>query len=386
MRGHVRKRGAKWAVVVDVGRGADGRRRQKWHSGYATKREAVSAVNEIVGKLEGGAYIAPKKETVAQFLRRWLDAVRVTIRPATWSTYRTIAEVHIIPRVGNVPLQRLTAAQLNTMYADLLASGRVGRTKDGAERGPLAPRTVQYVHAVIRKALGDGVKWQDLARNVAQQANPPRQSPREMSVWAADELRAFLDHVAGDRLEAAFVLSATTGMRRGEVLGLRWRDVDLDAGRAAVVQTVISVNSKVQFSTPKTARGRRSVALDPVTTAAVRAHKARQLQERLALGLGRSGPDHLVFAQKDGSPVDPGYYSGRFQTLSRAAGLPRIRMHDLRHSHATLALGAGIPAKVVSDRLGHANIAITLDTYSHVLPALQEEAAGKVAALIYGAS
>jgi integrase len=290
-----------------------------------------------------------------------------------------LSEVHIIPALGTVPLQRLTAAQLNALYADLLAKGR----RDG--KGGLSARTVAYVHATVRKALAEGVRWQLLTRNVADQATPPRQQASDtLRTWSADELRAFLAHVESDRLYGAYVLAGTTGLRRGEVLGLRWRDLDINAGRLAVTQTLISVNYEVSFSTPKTARGRRSVALDLTTIAALRTHRARLLEERLSLGLGSPKDDDLVFTAFDGKPLHPGQFSDRFDRLVRAAGVPRINFHGLRHTHATLALQAGVHPKVVSERLGHATVSITLDTYSHAIPAMQEEAAEKVAALVFG--
>jgi integrase len=379
MRGHVLKRGTKWSFVVDVGRTEEGRRKQRWQSGFATKRDAQDALTETLSRLKGGNDVAPSKVTVAAFMRQWLAGLPATVRPSTVEGYRNLAEGHIIPRLGPLALQKVTPAHLNAFYADLLAKGR----KNG--KGGLSPRTVFYAHATIRKALAEALKHQLVLRNVADLATPPRQSEgTEMRVWTAAELRLFLDHIAADRLVGAYTLAATSGMRRGEVLGLRWRDLDLDGARLSVTQTVISVNYAVMTSAPKTARGRRSVALDPTTVEALKAHRTRQLAERVALGIGRPAADDLVFSNPDASPVNPAQFSDRFDRLVKAAGVPRIRFHDLRHTHATLALLAGIPAKVVSDRLGHSTVAITLDTYSHVLPALQEDAATKVAALVFG--
>lgn len=378
MRGHVRRRGKLWNIVVDIGYDEGGARKQKWYSGFKTKKAAQERLTELLTALQGGTWVEPSKRTLAVFLREWLDSIRATVRPSTWAAYSMLTEVHIIAALGTVPLQRLTAAQLNALYADLLAKGR----RDG--KGGLSPRTVAYVHATIRKALAEAVRWQILTRNVADAATPPRQrSSDTLRTWSADELRAFLAHVESDRLYAAYVLAATTGLRRGEVLGLRWRDLDLNAGRLAVVQTLVSVNYVVSFSTPKTARGRRSVALDSTTSAALRAHRVRRLEERLALGLGSPGDDDLVFTDVEGEPLHPGQFSDRFDRLVKAAGVPRINFHGLRHTHATLALRAGVHPKVVSERLGHSTISITLDTYSHAIPAMQEEAAEKVAALVF---
>jgi integrase len=289
-----------------------------------------------------------------------------------------LVEAYIVPRLGSTPLQSLTPAKLNAFYADLLESGAV---KTG---GKLSARTVRYTHTILRKALSEAVRWSLLTRNIADQADPPRErsgSRTQMRVWSAIELRAFLDHVADDRLSAAYFLAATTGMRRGEVLGLRWRDLDLDAGRLGISQTLITVDYEMRFSTPKTDRGRRSVALDPMTVTALRAHRTRQLEERLAASCYQD--IDLVFAREDGAPFHPDRFSDLFDQYVRKAGLPRIRLHDLRHTHATLALSAGVHPKVVSERLGHSSVSITLDVYSHAIPAMQEDAAAKVAALVF---
>jgi integrase len=203
---------------------------------------------------------------------------------------------------------------------------------------------------------------------------PPR-------IWSARQLDDFLAHVRDDRLYAAWRGAAMTGLRRGELLGLDWDAVDLDAGRLAITRTLIEGKGAPRFSEPKTKRGRRSVALDAGTVEALREHRERQLDERLAWGAAYR--DHgLVFCREDGTPIWPRTFSRFFDHHVRDAGLPKIRLHDLRHTHATLALEAGVHPKVVQERLGHATIAITLDTYSHAIPAMQEDAAAKIAALL----
>jgi len=204
-----------------------------------------------------------------------------------------------------------------------------------------------------------------------------------MTTWTADQLRAFLEHAAEHRLHAAFVVLATTGMRRGECLGLRWSDLDLTSGRVSIVQTVIAVNHQVRIGSPKTARGRRTVELDPGTVAGLRRHRQRQLAERLLIGAGFT--DHgLVFCRPDGGPLHPERFSRTFSRESAHAGLPAIRLHDLRHTWATVALAAGEHPKIVQERLGHANVSITLDIYSHVTEGLHADAAARVAGIIFG--
>ncbi len=368
MRGHIRKRGSTWAVVVDIGRDEQGRRRQKWHSGFRTKREASEALTEILGQLSTGQYVAPSKLTVRSFLEgEWLPAVRSSLRPLTFDSYAANVRNHVLPRLGSVRLQALTPAMLNSMYADLSAC--------------LSPRTVRYIHAILRRALSDAVKWNRLARSPADAADPPSlraTRKRVMRTWSAAELQAFLESVRNDRLAGCWRFLAMTGCRRGEALGLRWRDVDLDAGRAMIVQTL--VGNRVVSET-KSERGRRTVALDPGTVAALREHRRAQQTERRALGPTYQDDD-FVFCREDGTPIWPRSLSRAFARHLASARLPKIRLHDLRHTHATLALQAGVHPKVVQERLGHATISITLDVYSHAIPAMHEEAASQVAALI----
>lgn len=380
MRGTVIKRGKSWAVVVEVGRDPNtGKRVRKWHSGYRTKRDAERARIEILSRLDHGTYVSPDRRTVGSYLEGdWLPAVKARLKASTWDSYSRNIRLHISPELGPIPLQALTATRLNEFYASLISEGR----RDG--NGGLAPKTVRYLHGIIRKALADAARWNLLQRNVADQADPPtiRSTAPEMKTWTADELAQFLDFVSDDRLYAAWVVAATAGLRRGEVLGLRWIDIDLNASRLSVQQTLVSVAYETRFSVPKTARSRRSVSLDATTVAALRAHRKRQLEERMSWGQAYRDSG-LVVTREDGTLVHPDRFTQMFDKHVKDAGLPRIRLHDLRHTHATLALAAGVHPKVVSERLGHATVAFTLDVYSHAVPALQEEAADRIAALIF---
>jgi integrase len=381
VRGHIRKRGSKWAVVVDVGRDESGKRLRKWHSGFDRKRDAERALTDILRRLETGSYVTPSKITVHSFIEdEWLPAVAGTLRPSSHESYAGNLRRHVIEAIGATRLQHVTPAMLNALYADL---GKP-RVVDGKTRPPLSARTIRYIHTITHRALGDAVAWDRLARNPADRATPP--SPKatrapKMQTWTADELRAFLEHVQEDRLYAAWRLSATTGMRRGELLGLPWSELDLDARRLSIVPTLIEGKGAPRASEPKTDAGRRSVALDPETVVTLRAHRKHQAAEKLALGPAYQ--DHgLVFCRVDGIPIWPRSFSRAFDRHREAAGLPRIPLKNLRHTHATLALRAGVHPKVVQERLGHANIGITLDIYSHAIPAMQEDAAAKVAELL----
>ncbi len=382
MRGSVIKRGKSWSVVVELPPDPEtGKRRQRWHSGYRTRKEAERARIELLSIVDSGTYVDHNRETLAEFIADWLPAIERTIRPATLHSYERNLRLHVTPYIGTLPLPKIDAGVLNGLYARLLKEGRRDR------QGGFSPRTVRYVHTILHRALKDGAKWGRIARNPADAANAPRAAANaapEMTTWTAGELRTFLEQNAEDRLYAAWLLLATTGMRRGEALGLRWADLDFETGRAAVRQTVVMVGKEVVFGTPKTAKGRRVVALDTATLAGLRAHRARQLEERLLIGAGWRDLG-LAFAKVTGEPLHPDRFSREFDRRVERSGLPRIRLHDLRHTWATLALQAGVHPKVVQERLGHSAVGITLDVYSHSIPAMQADAAEKVAGLVLDA-
>jgi integrase len=380
MRGSVRKRGASYTVIINLERDPiTGKRRQKWYSGYPTKRAAERALAEMVNSVHTGTFIELSNETAGEHLTGWLAAIEPTIRPATHYSYSRNIRLHVVPRLSSVQLRRVDGGMLNALYAELLASGK--RSNGG---GGLSPRTVRYIHTILHRAFKDAVRWGRLVRNPADAADPPRASAQArltMKTWTAEQVRTFLNHIREHRLYAALVLLATTGMRRGEALGLRWSDLDLDLGRASVVQTVIVINHQIRIGSPKTAAGRRTIALDPFTVTALREHRQRQLAERLLMGTGFT--DHgLVFCRPDGGPLHPERFSRTFSEQAAHAGLPPIRLHDLRHTWATLALTAGVHPRVAQERMGHSTVGITLGTYSHVTEGLQDQAAALIAGMM----
>ncbi len=401
MRGHIRKHGSGWAVVIDLGRHVAcqvcehcshrfwlGRkplsgcpdcggslfdseaRRQQWYRGFATRREAERARTELLGRLDAGAYVSPTKQTLARFLLDdWLPAKEATLKPSTLAAYRMYCRVYIKGSgIGSVPLAQVDGPRMTAFYADLLANGR--RQTEGG----LSAKTVRNIHGMLHKALADAVRWGRAVRNAADAADQPRKPSPEMKVWTPEEMRSFLQHVCDDRYFAAWQLLATTGMRRGELLGLRWADVDLERGSLTILQVRTAVNYAVETGTPKTDKGSRTIALDPATLTALRTHRLRQNEERLAWG-GAWTETGLVFVGSNGSAIHPQRLSQWFAQHVRRSGLPRVRLHDVRHSYATAVIRAGVPIKVVSQRIGHANPTITLTTYQHVLPGDDEQAA-----------
>jgi integrase len=362
--------------VIDVGPDpVTGRRRQKSKGGFRTRKLAEAALRELSASVDAGTYVERSTMTVGAYLDEWLEVVHPRLRPTSVHSYRQAVE-HIKGRVGAIPLQSLQPLEVENLYKDLLSSG-------GAKGRPLSAKSVRNIHVVLRKALADAERLGLVVRNAAAAAKPPVPSKHEHTTWTAEQLARFLTSIEGERLAAAFVVLATTGMRRGEALGLRWRDVDLDAGRVSIVQTVTTVRDKPVITPPKTARSRRLMSLDPETVAALRDHRRRQNEERLRAGESWSGDGDFVFTNEVGEPVHPSALSRLFVSSARRAGLPTIRLHDLRHTYATVALAAGVHPKIVSERLGHATIAVTLDLYSHVTPAIDAEAAALVASKIF---
>ncbi len=377
----VRKRGSTWTAYYYLA-DSDLKRQQRSKGGFRTKAEAQSYLNSVVHTVTIGEYTEPTKMTVGEFLeQRWFPVIESTIRPSTFSSYRGQLRLHVIPRIGGIPLQQLRADHLDQLYVQLLKSGR----RDSKEGG-LSPKTVQYLHTTIHKALKDAERKRLVNRNVAAAADPPRQrqaGSQEMKTWTVEEVRTFLTEMTDHRIGTAYILAVTTGMRRGEILGVRWSDIDFVTRRLSVRQTITLVNYTVTIGTPKTSRGRRSIALDPATVAALQAHRERQMEETASLGAGYT--DHgLVFAKVDGFPLNPDYFSQVFDRTVARLPITRIRLHDLRHTHATLGLAAGIPPKVMSDRLGHATVAFTQDVYMHAIPQLERDAADQMANLIFG--
>ncbi len=299
------------------------------------------------------------------------------VKPTTFHSYSQNLELHVIPALGQKRLQLLTPPMLTALY------GRLAQDRD--ERKGLSAKTISYIHSTLHKVLSDAVDAGLLVKNAAATAKPPRPNRRAtggIRAWEPDELAGFLQAVRGTRLEAIWRVSAMTGMRRGEVLGLRWCDVDLDRARLSVRQALVAVGYEVVHSTPKS-HGARVIDLDAQTVSQLRAHRWRQDEERAEWGVDYQDHD-LIAAKENGEPIHPHTFSQAFERLNEKHGLRKIRLHDLRHTHATLALKAGVPVKVISERLGHESPAFTLKQYAHVIPGMQAEAAAQIACLVDG--
>jgi len=369
----------RWAFVVDTTPPGAARRRQVRKRGFATKRVAQEALTATLAEVQSGGFVAPERVTVGEYLQRWLDGLTtVGLRPSTIDGYRWLIARYLPEDLGAVRLQDLGAVDLDRLYSALLAGGgRNGRA--------LSPRTVRYLHVVIGKAMSDAERKGLVVRNIARLASPPSmtsaRSP-EMTVWTPAETKVFLLAVADHHHGVLWHVSAMTGLRRGEVCGLQWSDIDLDRGVLQVRRALVVSGQRVIEGEPKTRRSRRTVNLDPGTVTSLRAHRRTQLEQRMMVGAGFTDRG-FVFCSPEGQPWHPGVVGRAFTRKVRSMPeLPQIRMHDLRHGHASHLLAAGVNVKVVSERLGHASTSFTLDTYGHVLPGQQADAAAAAASLV----
>lgn len=333
MQGHIHKRvhttkngrhTTNWYVVIDLPRDTDGKRRQRWHGGFPTRREAEAARAKIIHEFNTGTYVEPNAVTVSEWIQNhWLPTMESRVKPSTFDSYRRNLELHVLPRLGGRQLRQLTPALLNRLYADLLANG------NRKNRGGLSAKTVRYIHTIFHESLADAVDTDLVATNVASRAKPPHPRARlasEIAFWDPSELRAFLEFVRGHRLEAAWHIAAMTGMRRGEVLGLRWKDVDLAAARISVREALVSVGYEIITSSPKNHQA-RTIDLDAGTVDQIREHRQRQKDDRNKWGTGYQARD-LVFCKEDGTPIHPHTFSQAFERLIAKTDLPRIRLHD----------------------------------------------------------
>lgn len=369
MAGQIINRGERiFLVRVFLGRDDNGQRKYLNHTVHGTKKDAQAYLNQVLRDRDLGVFVEPSKRPLNEYLDEWLEtAVKPRVRERTYDDYCSLLTRYIRPELGGRQLSQIGPMEIQKVYGQLIETG-------------LSPRTVRYAHGVLRDALQQAVKWQLLQRNPAEFVDLPRHQRREMQVLSPEQVSLFLDASKSNPWHALFLTAVTTGMRPGEYLALQWKDINFATRTISVVRTV---TPKGEFQEPKTSRSRRSIRLLPSVVQALRAHRIRQAEFRLKQGQVYDDKD-LVFASETGNPLNERNLVNRhFKPLLKAAGLPdTLRLYDLRHTCATLLLAAGENPKVVSERLGHASVALTLDTYSHVLPDMQQAAADKLEALL----
>lgn len=366
----VGKRGTTWYGRIDLPPdAATGKRRQKRFNA-PTKREVEAKATELLAAIARGGFAEAdaSKITVVEYLERWLSSVEGNLRPSSHRRYTEVVG-HINKTLGKVLLGKLAPLDVQRLYKALEAAGQ-------------SPTSVNLAHNVLHRALKQAMRWGLLTRNVTEAVDPPRRSVPAYSVWSEPQVAAFLAIAERDEWAALWRLALLTGMRRGELLGLMWSDVDLAKGVLSVRRTLSrGTKGAYTFGSPKTAAGRRSIALPASAVECLKKHRLAQVERRLRLKKSYLDQD-LIFTNEIGEPLHPNTVANRFLQLSHEAGVPRIRLHDMRHTSATLMLANNVHPKVVQERLGHANISMTLDRYSHVSMDMQRDAADQLDLLL----
>lgn len=367
MKGHVRKRGSKWVFVIDIGQDpVTGKRKQKWFHGYRTKKEAEKAMAKKLAEISSGNYVEPKRIPFRKLLDDWLEHhVKHRTSPKTLETYKYLVSRHIVPQIGDIVLDKLTPYQLQKLYSYLL-------NRDTGAGKKLSKTTVHHIHRICYGALKWGVQMRMIPHNVAENVTPPQRNKQEIKTWTQEEVNRFLEEAKKEWLYPLFFVAVATGLRRGELLGLKWGDIDLNQGTLSIRRTVQRTDDGlIVREQTKTDNSRRTVSISPATVDLLNRHRSKQAEQLKILGK----KSDFVFTNTLGNILEPRKVNQVFDRIIRRAGLPKIRFHDLRHTHATLLLQQGVHPKIVSERLGHANISITMDIYSHVIPSMQRKAA-----------
>jgi len=368
MKGYFRKRGDKWSFTVDIGRDPKtGKRKQKTVSGFRTKKEAEAACAELLSQLHRGYIIDHSNQTVAEYLKEWLeDYAKPKLKPSTFSRYESVIRVLAIPELGKIPLKDLKIHHCQKFLNQLLKLGRKSSY-------------ISFVHRVLHAAFEQAVELEKIPRNPFDHVKGPKVTREKKNTWSVEEIQKFLQAAKSynPNYYIAYLIAIHTGMRKAEVLALRWEDIDFENKRISVTQSVMIHQGQYITSDLKTTSSSRVITIDDVLIAELKKHKVLQNQQKLALGSGYEDRQ-LVCATPIGHFLSPNMANQHMRKICEIAGMPYIRFHDLRHTHATLLLKLGENVKVVSERLGHSTSRITLDIYSHVTPDMQEAAAQKI--------
>ena len=357
----------RWAARLSVGY-SGGKRARRWVYGK-TRAEVGAKLRSVILAHEQGLLVSPGRLTVQQFLTRWLaESVEPKVRPRTFASYAQLCRLHIYPALGPVSLRKLGPQQIQTLLNALQRSG-------------LSPRTVQYVRAVLRSGLAQALKWGVVSQNAAALVSGPRVPRKSVQTLDPDQARKLLEAMAGHRFGALVSVALGLGLRQGEALGLKWDAVDLDAALLHVRVALQRIGRGWTLVEPKSERSRRSIALPAFAVLALRSHRVRQLEQRMLSGSAWTDQG-FVFTNRDGGPLESRNVTKAFQRVLRELDLPTLRFHDLRHTAATLLLAQGVDVRTIMETLGHSQISLTLNTYSHVLPKLQRQAAERMDQLL----
>lgn len=374
MTGHIRKRttkkGTSWQIILEKGVDSKGKRIRDYITVEGTKKEAKKILTEKLNDYNKGTYIEPSQMTVEEHLNQWIEVyVRPNLAPNTVSGYVTNIKKYILPHIGLVPLQKLVPLQIQKIY-------------EAMQEKKLSPRTIRYVHTTLHEALQYAFRMQLIPRNPSDFVSVPKQVKYKAAVYEEDEVLKMLQAAKDTDMEAPLNLSVGLGLRRGELLALKWSDIDFEKKQLTICRNLVYVDGEYIFKSPKSESGNRTIEMPSSMIPVLKKHRREQMENKLFFG-SEYKDDNLVCCKQDGSPYMPGRYSHKFSDFLKRNGLRQIRLHDLRHTNASLMLQYNVPAKVASQRLGHSSIGITLDLYSHVIGDLQTEAAQKIEAGIF---
>jgi integrase len=361
MKGYIRKRGNKWSYTVDIGKDPrTGKRKQKTQSGFKTKKEAQAALAELVTDIGKGQYVEPSKKKFKEFALDYFEnTYRNRVKPSSYANSYNLVVAQIIPWFGDVNLSDIDQALVHQFYNEKI-------------KEDYSSHYIQRMHEMIRLVLRVAFKWGVIQKDVASMLEPPRLKRKEMKVWSIKQVNEFLKTTKHSRYHPIYYLAAYTGMRKGEILGLTWDSINFEEKTIKITKTLYKIKDGYLLQEPKTANSIRTIYMDDDIIRVLKKQKVKQNLERLKFG-GVYKEHNMVFAQETGEFVNPGGVNGLFTRYIERAGLPRIRFHDLRHTHATILLQMGVNPKIVAERLGHSTVRITLDTYSHVLPSMKKD-------------
>jgi integrase len=373
--GNITRRGERsWRIKFDIG--ADlitGKRRTQFVTVKGTKKDAQAELTRRLGQVDTGAYVPSTKETVAEHVRAWLDG-NTDLAATTKERFGRLVESQIVPHLGAYPLQQLRPAQVSAWHATL-------RTQGGKDGRPLAPATVRQAHRVLHLALAKAFEDEKVVRNVASGRKLPKARKAEIQILREGQIAPMLKALEGHWLLPIATVAVGTGMRQGEIMALRWTDLDLDAAKLKVLRSLEETRATgLRFKTPKSQNGIRTISLPVSVVDALRAHRKAQIEQRLALGLGKAGSDALVFCDHEGQPIAPSRVSGAWRDSIERLKLAKVRFHDLRHTHASALIASGQDVVAISKRLGHASPVVTLSIYAHLFKESDDGAAAAIEA------
>ncbi|MFD2704174.1 site-specific integrase [Salibacterium lacus] len=366
MRGYVRKRGKSYSFTIDIGRDpSTGQRKQKTKGGFKNSKDCEKAMNDMIHLLQHDEFVDTKKMMLKDFVEDWIEMEEMNYRPSTFSVYKSIINNRLIPAFGHAYVDELKPIDIQKYYNRMLKEG-------------LTPKYILSIHNVLRALISKSVTWEVASKNVMDKVTPPKGKRKEMQTWTLEQSKQFLDHAKENTIiYPVFVLAIWTGMRKGEIYGLKWKDIDFENNRIQVNRTMAWARGQGHIlQDAKTDGSRRTIKASDHVMSVLNSQLLKQKQIMMKLG-ERHQDDNLVFLSYNGKPMSMRHAGERLVQLSKELGLPRIRMHDLRHTHATISLELKQHPKVVSERLGHKSIDITLDLYSHVTENLQEESANE---------